>query len=83
MHCLWVVTYVSFTGVPVGFFSAPLKQMVPNFEEHPDAYDHLNKWTWIELSSAENTVGFYPFILYVHLCYSSNAKPCLNDICVE
>ncbi|KAL5551261.1 hypothetical protein UlMin_001437, partial [Ulmus minor] len=37
-------------GVPVGFFSSPLKQIAGNFE---DPYNHMNKWTWIELSSAE------------------------------
>ncbi|XP_062073801.1 uncharacterized protein LOC133778015 isoform X2 [Humulus lupulus] len=40
-------------GVPVGFFSSPLKQMA--VEENPDAYDHLNRWKWIELTSVETS----------------------------
>ncbi|KAM6557396.1 hypothetical protein CsatB_004415 [Cannabis sativa] len=40
-------------GVPVGFFSAPLKQMA--VDENSDSYDHSNRWKWVELTSEETT----------------------------
>lgn len=44
-------------GAPIGFFSAPLNEIAQNFEVNPHTseLDLANKWTWIELSSAETT----------------------------
>ncbi|BFG31191.1 hypothetical protein CerSpe_174650 [Prunus speciosa] len=42
-------------GVPLGFFSAPLKQIVGNIHDDSYAYDSVNKWTWVELSSPNST----------------------------
>lgn len=46
------------SGVPLGFFSAPLKQIVGNFNDDSYPYDNVKKWTTIELSSANSMVKF-------------------------
>ena len=59
------------TGDPIGFFSAPLKQMAGNIEETLYSDDYLNELTWLDLYAAEFMVNvtliFYIFSLpYVH-----------------
>ncbi|KAM5573225.1 hypothetical protein ABKV19_012985 [Rosa sericea] len=49
-----LVTDMGKAGVPLGFFSAPLKQIVGNFNHDSYPYDNVKKWTSIELSSAES-----------------------------
>lgn len=42
----------------MGFFSSALTQIAGNIDENTYPYESLNKWTWLELSSAESTVKF-------------------------
>lgn len=41
------------TGDPIGFFSAPLKQIAGNIQETLYSDDYLNELTWMELYAAE------------------------------
>ncbi|KAK9266873.1 hypothetical protein L1049_027132 [Liquidambar formosana] len=41
-------------GDPVGFFSAPLKQIARSIQDSLNSYDYLNELMWIDLSSAES-----------------------------
>lgn len=54
------------TGDPVGYFSAPLKQIAVNIQDGSYSLDYMNKLTWINLSST--TVNVIFDILY---CLSS------------
>ncbi|KAK9984845.1 hypothetical protein SO802_034370 [Lithocarpus litseifolius] len=41
-------------GDPIGYFSAPLKQIVENIQNSSYSHDYQSKLTWIELSSIES-----------------------------
>lgn len=46
-----------FTGDPIGYFSAPLKQMAGNVLDSSYSHDYENKLTWIDLSPIESMVN--------------------------
>nr|DAD18267.1 TPA_asm: hypothetical protein HUJ06_019730 [Nelumbo nucifera] len=40
-------------GAPVGFYSAPLKQIASKVDDNSDSYDCISELSWIELSSPQ------------------------------
>ena len=60
------------TGDPIGFFSAPLKQMAGNIEETLYSDDYLNELTWLDLYAAEFMVNVAFNFLYFLLTLCSS-----------
>jgi vacuolar protein sorting-associated protein 13A/C len=58
MFYVFVINFTSgLTGNPIGYFSAPLKQMAGNIQDGSHSHDYVNKLTSIDLSSTESMVN--------------------------